>query len=96
MNEKRGLHMLRIAIVDDIKEDACNIRGICHDFFDDLALNIKTDIYYDAQSFIIDFQEKNHTLIFMDIYLKEANGVEISKWVKQKKSQHSYHFPHNQ
>ena len=75
--------MKRLAIVEDNHKDAQKLHNICSTFFDDLNLPIEIDLFYDADGFRQTFLDKNYTIIFMDIYLKDASGVELSKWVRK-------------
>lgn len=74
--------MIKIGIVDDIKEDAYKIRNFCYSFFDDRSMIVETDLFKDSMSFKEAYLKKNHEIIFMDIYLKETTGIEVSKWVR--------------
>lgn len=76
--------MIRLAIVEDQKDEAQRLRNFSYSFFDDHALTAEVRLFYNASSFKQAFMQKPFTIIFMDIYLDETSGISASHWIRER------------
>lgn len=76
--KKEGFNM-RIAIVDDLASDREELRRRLETLLACRQLHAKIFEYGDGNSFLSDAEKENFTLVFLDIYMAEENGVETAK-----------------
>ncbi len=74
---------MRIAIVDDIKEE----RTLLHEWLSNQLSrrNIPGDLveFESGKAFLAAAKERPFTVLFLDIYMNGANGIEIAKELRQ-------------
>ncbi len=75
--------MIRLAIVEDQKDEAQRLRNFSYSFFDDQIITAEVHLFYNASSFKQAFMKKPFTIIFMDIYLDETSGISASQWIRE-------------
>ena len=70
---------MRIAIVDDISEE----RALLHERLSNQLSrrNISADLveFETGEDFLLESREHPFTVVFLDIYMTGANGIEIAK-----------------
>lgn len=76
--------MINIAIVDDEKAfiEACE-KAVSR-IFEELGFKCKIYTYTNPTLFLKEFSENNYDLIFLDIEMKELNGIETAQLVRSK------------
>lgn len=74
---------MRIAIVDDIKEERTLLHGwLCNQLS---QRNIPADLveFESGEEFLLAAKERPFTVLFLDIYMSGANGIEIAKELRK-------------
>ena len=74
---------MRIAIVDDIKEERTLLHGwLCNQLS---KRNIPADLveFESGEEFLLAAKERPFTVLFLDIYMSGANGIEIAKELRK-------------
>ena len=74
---------MRIAIVDDIKEERTLLHGwLCNQLS---QRNIPADLveFESGEEFLLAAKERPFTVLFLDIYMSGANGIEIAKELRE-------------
>lgn len=74
---------MNIAVVDDSKESASNIRMILKKFADANGLDIKVEIFMSGEEFLSAFKPNTFQIIFMDIYMGKMSGLDASKEIRK-------------
>lgn len=78
-------YIMRIAIIDDNKEDRDSLKEIIKKVFFDFGYSIDTiNIYEDGQSFLENFVKDKYNFIFLDILMNTLNGIKIAKAIREK------------
>ncbi len=76
---------LKIAIC----EDEYNTQFLLEDFVQEILngynIEYETEVYSNGEEFCSGFQKNDFDLIFLDIALKEMNGIEVSKFIRETK-----------
>ena len=73
---------MQIAIVDDSPEDRLQIKKAIEDYFihhHSITIDVKFIEFICGEEFVQDFVPNRFAIIFLDIYMKELTGVEVSK-----------------
>lgn len=70
---------MNIAIVDDIAEERTVLRNRLVNQFNRRSTQINIYEYANGEDFLSNFRNKNITIVFLDIYMSGANGIEIAK-----------------
>ena len=86
----KGGATMRIAIVDDIKEErAVLYRWLCNQLS---KRNIPADLveFESGEEFFLAEKEHPFTVVFLDIYMNGANGIEIAKKLRKTNSDCNY------
>ena len=70
---------MRIAVVDDIKEERTLLHGWLYSQLS--RRNVSADIveFESGEEFLLAAKERPFTVLFLDIYMGGANGIEIAK-----------------
>lgn len=77
---------MKIAIVDDIEAEVRKIDDLLNEYSGLKELEIQTETYHSAESFLSDFNTKAFNLVFMDIYMDGITGVEAAQEISRKNS----------
>lgn len=72
--------MIRIAVCDDEPEVAEKINDSIKSFLTDNKCSFTVEKYYSGESFVE--SEKKYDLIFLDIEMKELNGIETAQVIR--------------
>ena len=83
---KRGVWGLRIALVDDNKEDLLELGRLCRDFGEKNLCRVETASFSSGESFLKSFREGGFSVVFMDIFMDGINGVATSLRLREEDS----------
>ena len=74
---------MKIAIVDDISDERTLLRDRLESQFS--RRNVHTDIfeYENGETFLTSAKECPFTVVFLDIYMNGANGIDIAKELRR-------------
>lgn len=78
--------MIRIAICDDDKQMTSELEKIVGQCTEEMAVKPEVDIFFDGKK-LIEYIEKQHTeydIIFLDIEMKQLNGMETAQWIRER------------
>lgn len=71
---------VRIALVDDLKQDREHLESCINDFFEARSSDaFSLDIFKSAEAFLPTFSKGKYDLVFLDICMDEMNGIELAK-----------------
>lgn len=74
---------MRIAIIDDIKTDRDYLFDMIKSGFEDSGFPIHQITGFESgEEFLSSFEPDTYDLIFLDIYMKEINGIETAKQIR--------------
>ncbi len=74
----------RIAIIDDSTADAAFVRGILNSWANQGQLNIQTEVFVSAESFLFRYTEdKDWDILLLDIEMGAMDGVSLAKRIRQ-------------
>ena len=85
---------MRIAVVDDIKEERTLLHGWLYSQLS--RRNVPADIveFESGEEFLLAAKERPFTVLFLDIYMGGANGIEIAKELRKTDADGLYHHIH--
>lgn len=69
---------MNIAIIEDNKEDAEYLKNLLLHFTQNTSIFIHIDFYTSGEEFLELAKHKNYDLLFLDIYMKEIDGIETA------------------
>ena len=71
---------VKIAIVDDLKQDREKLAGYLAEFFSlNNSVEFCVDTYDSAEAFLPPFLSGKYDLVFLDICMDEMNGIQLAK-----------------
>ena len=71
---------IRIALVDDLKQDREHLESCINDFFAEKSSDaFSVESFESAESFLPIFVPGKYDLVFLDICMDEMNGIELAK-----------------
>lgn len=74
---------LKIALCDDNKEQIRALRRMLAEWAAGKPIALETDEYSSAESFLFSYPDKPCSLLLLDIEMKEINGMELAKKLRQ-------------
>lgn len=77
---------MKIAIIDDSTQDIDMLEGMLCDYAEKNRLNISVDRYGSAERFVSCYSAFSYSVIFLDIYMGELNGLEAARMIREKDS----------
>lgn len=80
--------MYRIAICDDDKSMVLHIENYIRTYFNELGECVEMSSFYDAESFLGNYEIGMYFIVFLDIDMKPINGLTLAKriWEIDKKT----------
>ncbi len=74
---------MRIAIVDDLEQDALHLKEVLSVCLDELSVhNYSFEVFFSGESFMEHFEKQHFDLIMLDIYIDTMTGVEIANRIR--------------
>ena len=70
---------MNIAIIDDISTDAEALKNIAVSYFEKKQIRAEICHFFSAEEFFEDYQPGKFQILFLDIYMDGANGIEIAR-----------------
>ena len=70
---------MNIAIIDDISTDAEDLKNIAVFYFEKKQIQAEIYQFFSAEEFFEDYQPGKFQILFLDIYMDGANGIEIAR-----------------
>ena len=69
---------ITIAICDDSEEHSAELRRLLGDWAADKPFALMIDEYVSAENFLFQYPDKPCSLLFLDIEMKNLNGMELA------------------
>lgn len=66
---------MKIALVDDDRECLNEMKRICHDFSIQFQCRLELTSFTSGESFLKALQKNSFSVVFMDIFMKETDGI---------------------
>lgn len=76
--------MIYVSICDDDRKMAQKIEGLVSKELSFRNLEFQCSIFYDGQSFLEKYSEKENELIILDIEMPDISGIHIAEFLKKK------------
>lgn len=74
---------VKIALVDDLKQDRDHLEDCIKEFFADISSEaFSVDCFESAEAFLPAFTPGKYDLVFLDICMDEMNGIELAKEIR--------------
>lgn len=74
---------MRIAIVDDQRMDADQIKTICQTYLESHRIHAQIDCFSSGEELLKNFERDRYSLIFLDIYMNQLNGIETARKIRE-------------
>lgn len=74
---------MRIAIVDDLAEDAAFIKRLLCSFANEENLSFDISCFISGETFLADLERHSFDVVFMDIFMDGMSGVEAARILRQ-------------
>lgn len=75
--------MIKISLVDDAPEDREQLRSLLTDAVQKAGVIAEISEFESAENFLAVFEPENFDLCFLDIYMKEMNGMEAARQIRE-------------
>ncbi len=75
--------MMRVAVLDDSREDIERLTGYLRKFETDRYLSIQIDTYNSSFDFLEEFRSQ-YDVLFLDIEMPGSDGMEVAREVRSK------------
>lgn len=76
-----GRDIMKIAIIDDLKEDRLQLSSLLKQYLDKFHLNYSIDEFENAEKFLSIFEKDMYDLCFMDIFMDRINGMQAARFL---------------
>lgn len=81
------MKIYQIGICDDEKNNAANLESIVYDFFTKLHYDFEINVWYSGEEFCYSVENGvDCDILFLDINLPNMNGVDVGKYIREKKN----------
>ncbi|MDE6426758.1 MAG: LytTR family DNA-binding domain-containing protein [Ruminococcus sp.] len=78
---------MRIAIIEDISQEAVRLKTILESLSEDLRTSFDISVFLSGEEFINIFNKYDFEIVFMDIYMNGMTGVETAKSLRKQDRQ---------
>jgi DNA-binding LytR/AlgR family response regulator len=75
--------MINIAIVDDSADDRELLKGALRTCFEGKADNVIISEFADGKELMSGFKKEMYTIIFLDIFMEDMNGIETARKIRE-------------
>lgn len=75
---------LNIAIVEDIEQERCKTAAMCREWANQVQISLEISLFESGAAFLSTFFSHKYSIILMDIYMNEINGIETVKQLRAK------------
>lgn len=74
--------MINIAIVDDLSADSDILKHDVQKYYNEKNTEIRITVFSSGEDFAAQYTAGSYQLIFLDIYMKSVNGMEIARMIR--------------
>ncbi len=74
---------MKIAIVDDSKDDRERLAGLLQKQLKDRGYSVCPEQFPDGETFLQTFRGGNYDIVFLDIYMRELNGIQTAQRIRE-------------
>ena len=74
---------MNIAVVDDLAEERERVRDFLSEYRRKCGTIIDVTLFENAEEFLRDYRPYKYSLIFMDIFMDEINGISAARYVRE-------------
>lgn len=78
---------MNIALVEDNKMNANIVRNLLSDFGQKNGLSLSIEYFSEGRTFLENFEKYRYSIIFMDIFMGDMNGVDAAQQVRESDQQ---------
>jgi len=75
---------LNIAIIDDVQQDLDALAEAAREHYDQRQISIQLHTFSSPEDFWNSYSPGSYDLIFLDIYIKQANGMDLAAQLREK------------
>ena len=70
---------MKIAIVDDVKQDRENLKKSILRYFTDKEMSLEYDLFANGEDFLSSSRHKHFDVVFLDIFMEGADGISTAQ-----------------
>lgn len=75
---------MNIAIIDDVQQDLDALAEAAREHYDPKQISIQLHTFSSPEDFWNSYSPGSYDLIFLDIYIKQANGMDLAAQLREK------------
>ena len=75
---------MNIAIIDDVQQDLDALAEATREHYDQRQISIQLHTFSSPEDFWNSYSPGSYDLIFLDIYIKQANGMDLAAQLREK------------
>lgn len=75
---------MNIAIIDDVQQDLDALAEAAREHYDQKQISIQLHTFSSPEDFWNSYSPGSYDLIFLDIYIKQANGMDLAAQLREK------------
>ena len=75
---------MNIAIIDDVQQDLDALAEATREHYDQRQISIQLHTFSSLEDFWNSYSPGSYDLIFLDIYIKQANGMDLATQLREK------------
>ena len=75
---------MNIAIIDDVQQDLDALAEAAREHYDQRQISIQLHTFSSPEDFWNSYSPGSYDLIFLDIYIKQANGMDLAAQLREK------------
>lgn len=75
---------MNIAIIDDVQQDLDALAEAAREHYDQKQISIQLHTFSSPEDFWNSYSPGSYDLIFLDIYIKQANGMDLAAQLRKK------------
>ena len=75
---------MNIAIIDDVQQDLDALAEAAREHYDQKQISIQLHTFSSPEDFWNSYSPGSYDLIFLDIYIKQANGMDLATQLREK------------